>query len=539
MKKLLSAYVISFVLSFMLYIFEPITMYLTNVNDFWFDLTVIIKPLLIYALCLFIGISVLFTIIFFLNKLFKKSKIYEVCTLMLFICFICTYIQGNYLAGKLPSLDGTVIDWSQYTTLSVISIALWIVSIAVIVFTSIKFKIENVVKTSMYISLAVFAMLSVSLVTTFMQSDTKAKETPIAITMNNYNHASKNKNLYVIVLDATDSVTFERVLESDPDFKDTFNDFTYYKDTLSAYPFTRDSIPFMLTGEWNENVDDFRTYSTKALNNSKFLNTLENEGYERNLYEEELVWDDEKVTNIDNINALDKKIKIVEYFKNQTKYILFKYLPYPLKKYSRIESMNYTNCKVVEDIFKSDNDYNYDYIKNMNMEIINKNVFNFYHYQGAHVPCHYNKQVVNTGVESYDDTVLGTLTMVDTFINKLKEADVYDNSAIIVMADHGYGFGRVFYGRQNPILFVKGLNEHHSKLKKSDLPISFADLMTGYNNLLDGKQGESVFGNIDKNRERRYMWYKYTEEDHMVEYFTKSKAWETDKMYKSGKEFDR
>ena len=538
MKKLFPAYVISFVLSFMLYIFEPITMYLTNVNDFWFDLSVIIKPLLIYSVCLFVGISVLFTLIFFLNKLFKKIKLFEVCILVMFVCFICTYIQGNYLAGNLPSLDGTAIDWTAYTTQNIISIVLWLVVIAVIVFTSIKFKAENVVKTSMYISLAVFVMLSVSLLTTYMQADTKPKETPLAITMNNYNHVSKNKNLFVIVLDATDSVTFERVMEGDPDFKDTFNDFTYYKDTLSAYPFTRDSVPFILTGEWNENTDDFRTYSTKALNNAKFLNSLGDKGYERNLYEEELVWEDKNATKIDNIVLLDKNIDIISYFKNQTKYILFKYLPYPLKKYSKVESMNYNNCKVSEELYKWDVDFNYEHIKDIEFEKVDKDVFNFYHFEGVHVPCQYNKQVENTGIESYDDTVLANLTIVDTYFKKLKEAGVYDNSAIIITADHGYGFEKGFYGRQNPILFVKGINEHH-KFKKSDLPISFTDLETGYNNLLDGKQGESVFGNIDKNRERRYLWYKFNEEDHMVEYFTKDKAWKTDKMYTSGKEYNR
>ena len=126
-------------------------------------------------------------------------------------------------------------------------------------------------------------------------------------------------------------------------------------------------------------------------------------------------------------------------------------------------------------------------------------------------------------------------------INKLKESGVYDNSVIIVMADHGFACPPVkgAEGRQNPILLIKGINEHHDKVVKSTLPISYADLNTAYANLLDGKKGESVFGNIDKNRERRYLYYEYSKEDHMTEYVQKGKAWDKKTLVKTGKEFNR
>ena len=36
-----------------------------------------------------------------------------------------------------------------------------------------------------------------------------------------------------------------------------------------------------------------------------------------------------------------KTIDEVSYFKHQTKYVLFRYLPYPLKKYLSIEKLNF------------------------------------------------------------------------------------------------------------------------------------------------------------------------------------------------------
>ena len=32
-----------------------------------------------------------------------------------FILFLTLYIQGNYFSGNLPRLDGSIIDWSQYS----------------------------------------------------------------------------------------------------------------------------------------------------------------------------------------------------------------------------------------------------------------------------------------------------------------------------------------------------------------------------------------------------------------------------------------
>ena len=45
-KRLIAAYIVSFVLAFMLYFYEPITMYLNNVNDFWFNLNIILFPII-------------------------------------------------------------------------------------------------------------------------------------------------------------------------------------------------------------------------------------------------------------------------------------------------------------------------------------------------------------------------------------------------------------------------------------------------------------------------------------------------------------
>ena len=109
----------------------------------------------------------------------------------------------------------------------------------------------------------------------------------------------------------------------------------------------------------------------------------------------------------------------------------------------------------------------------------------------------------------------------------LKEANIYNNTCIIVMADHGQGSGF----NDNPILFIKGFNEQH-EMKINDAPISFDDLQEAYERLLNGTSSEAVFDYQEGDyRERRFL---FQDDDNnpqqiMEEYVQKGHAgnWDT------------
>ena len=141
MKKLLPAYILSFVMAFMLYVYEPLTMYGTNVNDFWFDLYILLPQIIIAFLLLFFLLSGIFTLIYFANKKWsKKINFYNISIIFVFVLFICFYIQGNYLVSGLPPLDGTNIEWGSYKTQNLISIIMCSVVTLGVVLSCIKWK---------------------------------------------------------------------------------------------------------------------------------------------------------------------------------------------------------------------------------------------------------------------------------------------------------------------------------------------------------------------------------------------------------------
>ena len=542
LKPLIPAYVLSFVFSFMLYIFEPLTMYGTNVYDFWFDLYIMLPPIIVAALLMFLFMSGVFTAIYFINKKFsEKLTFYNVCMIIAFIFFIGFYIQGNYLVAGLPGLDGSKIHWNKYHDQELISYIVYGVITLITVGCSIKFKMKNVINTTTFISLAVFVMLITGLVTTCTSNNLIRKKSGVLSTSKNYNVASTDENFYIFLVDAVDSVMFDKQL-SKKEYKKTFEDFTYFKDTSSVYGYTRDSVPQILSGMVNDNTYGFHKYSTKAMDNSLLIKELKERDYDINIYEDSLIWDSDNAKQVSNVVKAKRGVDYYQFIKNQTKYVLFKYLPFNLKRYSKIETMFFNNSKV-----KTDVDYftwtdwdNYDTFTTEEIQKVDNKYFHFIHLEGAHVPFGMCKDLTYNKKCGYSDKLQATLKIINAYLNRLKKYDVYDNASIIILSDHGYVIGNKngAMGRTNPILFIKGVDEHHAMLR-STKPISYTDLDSAYVDLLDGKKSYELFDGIEYPRERRVLWYKYTKENHMVEYMQTGKAWDKKTLKATVKEFNR
>lgn len=540
MKKLLPSYILAFLIGFMFFVYEPLNMYATNVNDFWFDIFIIIKPITLIFLGTGILIASFYTAIYFINKHFSENlKVYKAFVIIGIIFFIALYIQGNFLIGNLPHLDGTEINWNSYLTENIISAVIWVLVICIFIGVTIKFKYDKVIKGYTFILCAIFVMLTVSLLTVITKPEVLRKKDSIKVlTSNNINQASTKKNFYIFLVDAVDSQIFDDVLNKS-DYKDTFTDFTYYPDTMCGYPFTRDSIPFIFSGIWNENETEFQEYYNKAFDNAKIFDELKKEDYNINFYDDDFKWTGSKVSNIDNVVELERKINILSYIKQTIKYNLFKYLPYQLKPIAKIETMNFNNCKMNKQYeeFIWDDKAIFERIETNDIEKIDENYFNFTHIEGGHVPFNYDKDLNEITNGTYEQKLEGTLHIINSYINRLKNSDVYDNSVIIIMADHGYNYYD-YVGRQNPILYIKGIDEHHEMIK-SDIPVSYEDLADEYLELLKGKSSQELFKNIDYSRKRRFLLYEYTKEDKMVEYEQNGKAWDETTLLPTGKEFNR
>jgi len=529
LKKTSKGIILSLAICFMIFVSEQITSYASNIDDYWFDIYRLFPVIIMEFIIGFLLLSVFLII---LNK--YKSKWYKILYIALFIVFICLYVEGNILVGFLPILNGVTIDWSKYVLPMIISVLVWIIIPVVSLLFLKKNKYKAFSNYSNYIVIFILIMLSVSTISLTFKKDFFIVKKNILTTNLNLNDVSKNKNMFIFMLDGVDSSVFEKELIR-LNKENIFTDFTYYKDTLSSYGHTKFEIPMLFCGEKYLHQESFNKFSTKCIDNSKLINKLFDSNYKVSIYDDHLIYNGDNYNKISNFKNTGK-VSVKRYIKESGKIILFKYLPYPLKRFSRIDTFNMDTTKNYDDgsiVFKWHNKTNYDSIKKNKINEIDDNLFMFYHIEGGHPPydLDVNMNTIDTSTSKYEDKIDSAITIIEAYLNRLRSSKYYDNSAIVIMADHG--FAPSIRGRQNPILFIKGYNEKHPYVK-SDKKVTHEELMETFIDLLDGKKTNEILNN--KNDLRYY--YFYFVNCHIQEQTTTDHAWETNKLKNTGKRFD-
>lgn len=540
LKQLAPCWIISFALCYMLFIYEPLMMYATNREDFWFDFGIMIAPTLKIFAMLFAASAAVLTGLFFLSKKLSKNVLpYRITVSVLFAAFLALYIQGVVLVKNLPALDGSEIDWGGYAKDDIITLVIWLVLGAGLIFAFIKLDTRSMLVYMAGVSIAVFVMLNVSLVPTAFKNDMVKNKNNFISTAAGFNEASKDRNFFVFLVDSQSASEFTAAISGE-EFKGAFDDFTYYPDTTSAYAYTRDSVPYILTGKLNKNEDPFEDYCFRAYNSSELLGAAESRGYSSYLYSNDIAWYGEKSFNIKNNPGLNSaKLDFGEYFTNEMRYVWFKYLPYAFKKYSGIEKLDFGGT--VEK-YRWGNDTLYNIFNTEPLEKTSGAQLRYIHAEGAHVPLDMDENMNRIKGGTYEQKTVATAKLIKAFLERLKREGVYDNSAIIILADHGYQPAQnkpdnYILSRFNPILLIKGVGEKH-EFNISDKPVSYLDLPEAYAQLLDGKQSAELFADIEYPRTRTVIWYEIYKEEHMVEYQTDGKATEWDKFKETGNVFD-
>ncbi len=255
----------------------------------------------------------------------------------------------------------------------------------------------------------------------------------------------------------------------------------------------------------------------------------------------DFVWRSRKALEFDNVDSIEKNVKLGTFFKQELKYLMFKFFPYPLKRFSSIQSMNFNWAQRRDeyDSYGWGDVYYYNTTLEQPVEKTNEKMFKYIHLEGGHVPYDVDEDVQLIPDESgtYPEKLVATMKIIKKYLGRLKANGVYDNSTIVILADHGFWFEGT--NRQNPILYIKGKGETHSEMIESKKQISYEDLAEAFVELLDGKNSEEIFKEVPEDgRVRRYIYNGFNHEEHMVEYELKGKAWDATALVETGREFN-
>ncbi|MGN0435516.1 MAG: membrane protein insertase YidC [Wujia sp.] len=536
MNVFLPGIFLSLVASFMICAFAPMELYSTNVNEFTFDSRLLIPVVIKMFAIGFLASALVMTILYMINE-----TLYNVVLVVYFIAFVVTYVQGTYMAGSIPVLDGTPVDWSIYRKQNIATLILLIV-VLMICFSIIKLaKMQGMYKVTKVFSLFIMIILSFTMLYEFFDNHADMnKENDRYVSANNMFEMSKNQNFVILLLDCVDARVMTQLMEENPEYKEIFEDFTYYRNTMCTYPYTTQSIPFILTGQWYENEQSYEDYCREAYANSPLLVELEKRDYKIGLYEKDLpgIGDYDRYDNI--IYADEAKVNFKDFSYLELKAMGFKYFPYFVKEHFGYDNTDFNNLRYNDDIeiFSDVDDQFYRFMKNSTVTLTEQKTFKFIHIEGGHSPFRYNENVERIENATYETNVQACMTITRDYLQMLKDSGVYDNSVILVMADHGYEGGKNNgIDRQNPILFIKGIDEKH-ELQINEAPISYDDLQDAYIKLLDGATGDEVFPYKEGDeRERRYIVYALRDKEHMYEYVQTGYATDLDTLVQTGETY--
>ena len=536
-----AALIVTLALSFLVAFYAPLELYFTNVSEFPFDFYTLCPVLLKLFVLIFAAGLAGFGICYVLF-----DKLFDVALVGAGIVYVVAYVHGMFLARNLPPLDGTAYSWADYGKENIISLVICAVVFVLMVLLTRFLHMAKMRKIISGVTAFFTAILLVTLVTVGIQYDGLQKKPQEVVTTKYEYQMSENQNMVIFLMDAVDSWTVSALMnDSDPQFAETLQDFTYYPNTVGGYSFTQHSIPYILTGERFEHQTDFWTYSHQAMADSPLLKELKEKNYKVALYEEDLSCDTEQMQDFENVEKVGLQFKSFSgIVKEEIKLVWFKYAPYPLKRFAKVDMSAYRQLVEPRSDSKLYTYYNFDVypdIQDNEVTTISDNCFKFFHIEGAHVPFRYDKDMNVIGEGSYDQNVEASMTILKSYLQKLKDAGVYDNTAIVVMADHGYGehWTDGLKGRSNPLLAFKGIGETHDSMQSSKAPISYDDLQDAFLKLLDGADSSQLFDVKEGDqRVRKYMLYHYLQEDHMEEYEQTGDAWDEDTLVPTGRVFE-
>ena len=520
---------------FMLCIYEPLNMYFLNKIDYICDMYTILPE----CLGMFVALTVISSILLLLlNLLLGKHYIYVIT--MLVWGYACLYIQGNYMISNLPVLDGQTIDWSIYYSDMFFSTLFWIIMFAICI-VALKFLgKDRLITIGKYLSVFITLVLIVTLITVGVANNGFERRIELASTSKNMLEYSEDTNFILLVMDSMSSEVENQVLEKYPEYADAFSDFTYYDNVSATYLYTTFALPYLYGGEAYKGEENFNNYLDRIYLQSDFVKELENQDFRLQAYTDAVPLNDEQITKYENV--IDYKAEVVnhvDFCKVLLRMSGFKYAPYPLKMFTQVlpNELN-EHLKKPTDIrvlnFFNSNIPFYKECTQSDFTLSKDKCFKLIHLAAAHYPFEYTKDVELIPYSSYEDNMACSNTIIETYLEKLKEEGVYDNSIIFITADHSISEDNDTYKRINPVLFVKGLNEHHDKLQINHAPIAHDDFPEAYNRLLNGASSQDIFDWKEGDLRERTIYFEDEQNNMLIEYIQYGDAWDKHTLQETG-----
>ena len=490
LKKWISALIFSGVGVFTVLFFAPSEVYLGNPADFDFSISIAMPVLLFLSL----GVTVIFS----LAVSFLPIKILKILNLSVFALTVCFYVQSLFLNGSLIVLDGEELSLSATTIL--INAVVWavIVAAAFVLWRVFKGKGKEraYITGTKYLSLALALMQLVGVFSLYIGYDKSIGESKARyFTKEDRLTLSKQNNVVMFIIDYCDTNIVNEALEQDPTLFEDMGGFTYYADNIFTHGRSYPAITYLLTKQKCNYDTPYQIHVDNAFKTSDYIKTIDSLDTDIRVFTNSVYAGESAMDYVDNytssFSAGLSSIKAWDFIKQTAKVSAFRGMPYLFKtRFSyNTDVLNTKVCaEKVNAATPLDDLGFFENIKNSGIKVSEdySSAFRFYHMYGSHPGATVNENAEYAASVGLAQALRGDIKIIKTYIEELKKAGVYDNTTVIITADHGEFYGELRQA-QNCIMMIKSAKaDTTAPLKISDSPVSHEDVFPFIIKMLGG-----------------------------------------------------
>ncbi len=519
--------VLAFVLP--LFSFAPLEIYLNNINEF--------SARFWHLVLLFLGLSTVLIAAFYMVGCRWPKAVLPVLAFLAVAAFLESRIFFP-LAGHRP-FTGEPIDWSQFSFLSIVELVALVV--LAVVFLLLRRRLQVFYAAALF--MLVFHGLNFSYITVskygpvgrsspMQKSDTDVFE--------NFYRLSKERNIIHIVTDGTSGGFMYDILEEDwKHYSQLFDGFTLFRRAAGRFPGTYPSVPFYMTGRSLTPKQDSiasmpftHEYIRTVLEQHSIVNALAQKGFVaygfqiNGLYCQgaythctgENIFTGRRLNDKILTNTFSSSLLLLDIGLFQNTPLVIRQRVFNDQKWFLTRLVNSPRLPGVLGIFT----------EKVTAEG-HTSSYNYIHHMGGHLPIEFDENCSYVGPQEWNaENTRAQLTCVlrqlELLLKRLKQLNVYDETMVLIHADHGTGHlaslitsvtGSVVdphrIAASNPLLLIKPMDSR-GPLKISDAPASIGDVPATINEVfrLGGEFPGIPLTRIERlvEREREYIWYR-------------------------------
>ncbi|MDD5556648.1 MAG: sulfatase-like hydrolase/transferase [bacterium] len=516
-------------------LFGPLFIYYTNLPEYPFFARDIIPHLAVAALfCA--------SLIFLLTRLLPPGQRRRIAGLLIAISYLL-WIQGNIIGWWQGVLDGSEIRWEALRLQGVLDGALWIAVCAAALLGS-----RFLSRTARGWCAALSLVQALGLVHLIYESPKELSSNGYWADTRVLPSFSPENNVILIVPDGFQNDLFQSIIGEDSRHRDVFDGFTFFRNALGGFPMTNPSVPLMMTGLYYDNTVPIQTFIRSAYHSRSLPTVLKENGYQVHVTNTAMRTFEMSIasnTKIQPWRALVNMNNLAHLYD----VTLLRYLPTAAKR--RVWT-GYSGLieRWVDDYMVRGGKGDLGAVgPALHREVgpfeemilradarFAQPTFKYFHVMIPGWPFTLNERLEYEEMPwvgaSYRRQAIATLRLLEKYLGVLRDIGVYDNSMIVIAADHGQGYQfpptadmlqrcagdgdagrdaeRMVMALGHPLVLVKPPRAT-GRMRVSDAPVTLGDIPKTVADILEldaDFPGRSMLDVAEgERRERRFFYH--------------------------------